>query len=39
MLDKYLSWLQSYTEATPYKTSVLLSLKELAANKRFLALK
>ena len=39
MLDKCLSWLQSQPEATPYNTRVLLSLKEMAANKRFSALK
>ena len=39
MLDKCLSWLQSQPEATPYNTSFLLSLKELAANKRFSAFK
>ena len=39
MLDKCLSWLQSQPEATPYNTSFLLSLKELAANKQFSAFK
>jgi len=39
MLDKCLTWLHAQSEATSYNTSVLLSLKELAANKRWSALK
>ena len=39
MLDKCLTWLHAQPEATSYNTSVLLSLKELAANKRWSALK
>ena len=31
-MDKCITWLR---EATPYNTSVLLSLKEIAANKDF----
>ena len=39
MFDKCLCWLQCQPEATPHHTSVLLSLKEVAANKRFEALR
>ena len=33
MLDKCIAWLHCQPEATPYNTSVLLSLKETAAKK------
>ena len=39
MFDKCTDWLHSQPEATPYNTSVLLSLKELAAKKRYSSLK
>ena len=39
MLDKCLTWLHAQPEATLYNTSVLLSLTELASNKRLSALK
>ena len=34
MLDKCIAWLHSQPEATPYNTSVLPSLKEIAAKKK-----
>ena len=39
MFDKCLTWLQCQPEATPYNVSALLSLREIAANKRFAAMK
>ena len=39
MFDKCLDWLQQQPEATPYNTSVLMSLKEIAAKKRYCSLK
>ena len=39
MFEKHLTWLQHQPEASPYNTSVLPSLKELAAKKRFSQLK
>ena len=39
MFGKCLTWLQCQPEATPHDTSVLLSWKEMAANKRFAAMK
>ena len=39
MLDKCITWLHCQPEATPYNTSVLISLKEMAAKKRFTSLK
>ena len=37
--DECLTWLWCQPEATPYNVSVLVSLKEIAANKRFAAMK
>ena len=39
ILDKYIAWLHCQPEATPYNTSVLPSLKEIAARKTFSSLK
>ena len=39
MFDKCITWLQCQPEAMPHHTSVLLSLKEIAANKQFAALR
>ena len=39
MLNKCLTWLQHQTEATPCNTSVLLSLKDIAAKKRYSSMK
>ena len=39
MFDKCLSWLQHQPEASSYNTSVLLSLRELAAKKRAISFK
>ena len=38
-LDECLTWLRCQPEATSHNVSVLLSLKEIAANKRFAAMK
>ena len=39
MFDKCLTWLQYQPEASTYNTSVLISLKDIAAQKRFSSLK
>ena len=39
MLNKCLTWLQHQPEATPCNTSVLLSLKDIAAKKRYSSMK
>ena len=39
ILDKCITWLHCQLETTPYNTGVLLSFKEIAANKMFSSLK
>ena len=39
MFDECITWLHCQPEATPYNTSVLLSLREIATKKRFSSLR